>query len=332
MNRPTFRPSQRPLALDFLRGFEAVARLASFSAAAQELHLSQPAVSRQIKSLEDELGTALFVRGTRRVELTTAGQMLRHTVQPLLARLDASVRQIRMAQGRAQVRLTTFASFASLWLMPRLPGFEQGHPGLDLRLSATDRLVDDDPEQDLALRHCLPDRLPPGAIRLFGEVLAPVVGARLAEMVARGDAPPLASAADLGEHTLLDMDDGHAHSIDLSWTYWLTRQGLPQLLPRRWISMNYTHQQTQAALAGQGVALARLPMVHDALQRGDLVEPFGPAGRLWAPSAYWLLPLGGTAPQRPEVIAFRDWVLAEAALTRQAIGELSEPDGLNEGD
>ena len=164
----------RPLPLDCLRSFEAVARHLNFSAAADELHLTQPAMSRQIQRLEDELGTALFNRGTRRVALTAAGHSLIRVVEPTLARLDATVRQIRLAQGRAQVSVSTFASFATLWLMPRLPGFERGREGVDIRLSATDRLMElDSPELDLLLRHCKPERAPPGAWRLFGEVLTP---------------------------------------------------------------------------------------------------------------------------------------------------------------
>jgi LysR family glycine cleavage system transcriptional activator len=122
---------QRPLAVGSLRAFEAVARRSSFRAAGEELHLTQPAVSRQIRGLEDELGAPLFLRGTRHVELTSVGAALLRAVAPLLDRLDAAVRQIRSAQGRLQVGLTTFASFASLWLLPRLQAFQHAHPGLD---------------------------------------------------------------------------------------------------------------------------------------------------------------------------------------------------------
>src|SRR5215218_7308878 len=105
----------RPLSLGSLRAFEAVARLLSFSDAADELHVTQSAVSRQIKGLEDELGAPLFQRGTRHVELTANGTLLLRVVAPWLDRLDASVRQIRQARGRRTVQLTTFPSFASLW-------------------------------------------------------------------------------------------------------------------------------------------------------------------------------------------------------------------------
>jgi LysR family transcriptional regulator, glycine cleavage system transcriptional activator len=326
------RISNRPLALDCLRTFEAAARRLSFSAAAEELHLTQPAISRQIKGLEEALGAQLFHRGTRKIELTLAGQTLQRTVQPALARLDTCVRQIRMTRSRAMVSVTTFPSFASLWLMPRLPDFEQAHPDADLRIAASDRLVEtEDVELDVALRHCSADKVPAGAVRLFGEVLTPVVSAGLADAIDQGHAPRLSQPADLTEHTLLEMDDGHSPSTLLSWPRWLAGCGLTHLTPRRWISVNYTHQQVQAALAGQGVALARLAMVHDALARGDLVEPFGVAGRRWAEPCYWLVPLvapggGAGAVQRPEVRAFADWVLAQAALTRAAIGDVADPE------
>ncbi|WP_442775310.1 LysR family transcriptional regulator [Sphaerotilus montanus] len=327
------RLPNRPLALDCLRTFEAAARRLSFSAAAEELHLTQPAISRQIKGLEEALGAQLFHRGTRRIELTLAGQTLQRTVQPALARLDSCVRQIRLSHSRAMVSVTTFPSFASLWLMPRLPDFERAHPDADLRIAASDRLVEtEDVELDVALRHCSADKVPAGAVRLFGEVLTPVVSAGLAEAIDRGHAPRLAQPADLTEHTLLEMDDGHSPSTLLSWPRWLAGCGLAHLTPRRWISVNYTHQQVQAALAGQGVALARLAMVHDALARGDLVEPFGAGGRRWAEPCYWLVPLvppggrTGAAAQRPEVRAFSDWVLAQAALTRAAIGDVADPE------
>jgi LysR family glycine cleavage system transcriptional activator len=258
-----------------------------------------------------------------------AGQALQRSVQPALARLDACVRQIRMSRRRALVSVTTFPSFASLWLMPRLPDFERAHPDADLRIAASDRLIEvDDVELDVALRYCGADRVPAGAVRLFGEVLTPVISAGLADAIDRGHAARLRHPADLTEHTLLEMEDGHSPSTALSWPGWLTGSGLAHLAPRRWISMNYTHQQVQAALAGQGVALARLAMVHDALDRGDLVEPFGVQGRRWVTACYWLVPMGGAAAgaQRPEVRAFTDWVLAQAALTRVAIGDVPDPE------
>jgi LysR family glycine cleavage system transcriptional activator len=312
---------QRPLVLDHLRSFEAVARRAGFGAAAEELHVTQSAVSRQIKSLEEELGAPLFTRGTRRVELTQAGQLLLRAIAPALGRIDGAVRLIRQQRGRAQVSLSTFPSFASLWLLPRLPTFEKLQSAIDIRISAVDRLVElDDPDHDLVLRQCRPEDAPPGAQRMFGEVCTPVIGASLADAIARGLAPPLKDPGDLADCTLIEMEDDRPSSDMLGWPYWLQQRGLAQLEPRRWISVNFTHQQVQTALAGQGVALARLPLIHDALQRGDLIEPFGREGRLASPYAYWQIPIIG-ARQRPELDSFTGWLQEAAHATRLAIGE-----------
>ena len=148
------KPLHRPRSLVGLRAFEAVARRLSFSAAADELFVTQSAISRQIQALEAEVGAALFLRGTRRVEITGAGELLRQALLQALAGLDRAVRQVRLTQGRRHVNLSTFASFATLWLMPRLAGFQQQHPDIDLRISATDALADlDDPELDVARRY-----------------------------------------------------------------------------------------------------------------------------------------------------------------------------------
>ncbi len=315
---------RRPLSLTNLRAFEAVARRLNFSEAADELFVTQSAISRQIKSLEDELGAPLFVRGTRHVEITQAGQVLLRSVDPWLTRLDAGVRQIRETRSRRRVNVTTFASFASLWLLPRIEAFQSQHPDIDIRVSAHDAIADlDDPDLDLALRYCSPTQAPPGAVRLFGEVLTPVVSRQLMEQIRRGEAPPLSTATDLTEHTLAEEDDDKNSTEYLSWRLWLARQGVPALQPRRWLYLNFTYQQVQAALAGQGVALARVALVFEALARGELVEPFGPAGRTSSPFAYWLVAPAANRT-RPEVGEFCRWVEAQAVLTREAIGEVSE--------
>jgi LysR family glycine cleavage system transcriptional activator len=313
--------SRRPLSLTNLRAFEAVARTLNFGAAADELHVTQSAVSRQIKGLEDELGAQLFVRGTRHVQLSPDGLTLLRAVEPFLARLDASVQSIRRARGRQRVSVTTFASFGSLWLLPRIEAFQREHPDIDIRVSAADAIADlDDPELDLALRYCSPAQAPAGAVRMFGEVLTPVVSRSLAEQIRLGAAPPLSKPGDLTQHTLAEEDDTKTSTEYLSWRRWLTLQGHPGLQPKRWLYLNFTYQQVQAALAGHGVALARVALVFEALQRGELVEPFGRAGRMDSPYLYWLV-VAPASRARPEVAQFCDWVLAQAADTRRAVGE-----------
>ena len=312
---------QRPLSVGNLRAFEAVARRLNFSEAADELHLTQSAVSRQIKSLEDELGSPLFSRGTRHVELTTDGSTLLRAVAPWLDRLDASVRQIRQTRGRRVVSLSTFASFASLWLIPQMEAFQRAHPDIDIRVSATDKMTDvDDPDLDLVLRYSNREQAGPNALRLFGEMLTPAISPWLAEQIRSGQAPPLNQAQDLAHHTLAEEDDNRPSAEFLSWRYWLEHHGQPRLQPRRWLYLNFTYQQVQAALAGQGVALARVPLVAEQLERGELVEPFGPAGRLGSPYVYWLI-VSPASRSRVEVRQFCDWVEARAAQTRRAMGE-----------
>ena len=307
INEPDFvpaNPRHRALAIGALRTFEAVARHLSFRAAAQELFLTQPAISRQIRGLEDELGTALFLRGTRHVEVTGAGLQLLRSVEPLLVRLDGTVRQIRSAQRRQPVGVTTFASFASMWLLPRLQAFQALHPQADIRISATDAMAEfDDPEIDLALRHCHPDDAPPGSVRLFDEVLTPVASPALLQRLR------LRSVADLAQHTLLEEDDHKPSAEYVSWQHWLRLNAHAGMEPRSWLHLNFTYQRIQAALAGQGVALARVPLTTQALARGDLVEPFGPAGRIVSPFAYWLV-RWPQRQQRAVLTAFEDWLLS----------------------
>jgi len=317
--------SKRPLSLGNLRAFEAVARHLSFNAAADELHVTQSAVSRQIKSLEDELGAPLFQRGTRHVHLAPDGALLLRAVEPWLAKLDGAVRQVRRARTRPRIGVTTFASFGSLWLLPRIEAFQKHNPEIDIRVATSDALLDlDDPELDLALRNCLPQQAGDGAVRLFGETVTPVISRGYAERVARGDAPPLASIPDLARHAFIEQADDAPMAANLNWGHWLAGQRHAELQPRSWMVLDYTHQQVQAVLAGQGVALGRLALIVEELARGELVEPFGDAGRICTPYAYWMVAHRG-ALERPEVAAFAARVEAEAALTRAAVGGEGRP-------
>ncbi len=316
---------RRPLSLTNLRAFETVARMLNFGASAEELHVTQSAVSRQIKGLEDELGAQLFQRGTRHVQITPDGKTLLRAVEPFLAKLDTSVQHIRRSRSRQRVSVTTFASFGSLWLLPRIEAFQRSHPDIDIRVSAHDAIEDlDDPELDLALRYFNPAQAPAGGVHLFDETLTPAVSRSLWERIKRGESPPLGSVADLVHQTLLEEDDDRASTEFLSWRHWLAQHDQATLEPRRWLYLNFTYQQVQAALAGHGVALARVPLVFEALQRGELVEPFGEAGRIKSPFSYWMLVDPGSKV-RPEVAEFTRWVEAEAAATRAAIGDVRAP-------
>jgi len=170
----------RAIGAGHLRAFLAVARHLNFRAAADELSLTQSAVSRQIQSLEDEVGVPLFLRHTRAVELTGAGAQLLRSVAPALEQIDASVRQIRQTVGRKSVAITTWASFAAMWLIPRLESFQRAWPDIDIRIDTSDTVMDlDTTDVDLALRYGRAGDGWPQAQRLFGEQLAVVASPRL---------------------------------------------------------------------------------------------------------------------------------------------------------
>ena len=318
----------RPVAVGHWRAFLAVARHLNFRAAAEELALTQSAVSRQIQALEDEVGVPLFLRHTRAVELTSAGGQLQRVVGPALERLDAAVRQVRLSAGRRSVAITTWASFASMWLIPRMEEFQRDNPDIDIRIDATDNIVDlETADVDLALRSSVPAGVAPGARRLFGEQLAVVGSPWLLKSM-----PPIRTPADVAQFSLIEAGDAHRlpYFEWITWRRWFDLNGLGRLQPKRWMYFNYAQQIVQAALAGQGLALARMPLIAQSLAAGDLVEVL-PGHRLDSPLVYWLV-VGPRSSQRPEIQAFRDWLLLQAEATRQAIGEVPDPDLHNDLD
>ena len=312
----------RAIAAGQLRAFEAVARQLNFRAASEELALTQSAISRQIQALEEDVGVSLFLRHTRAVELTSAGAQLLRAVLPSLQRIDSAVRTIRQGAGRKSVAISTWASFASMWLIPRLEIFQRAHPDIDIRIDATDSMVDlETTDVDLALRYSAPGHVPSHAVRLFGEQLTPVASPWLIKSGTRIKKP-----LDLAQHALVEASDAHRtnHMEWLTWQRWFEAQGLKTFAPKRWLYFNYAHQIAQAALTGQGIALARMPLVADSLASGDLVEPL-PNMRIDSPLAYWLI-VGPRNAARPEVTAFCDWLKSQALLTREAIGDVPDAD------
>ncbi|HSV58826.1 MAG TPA: LysR substrate-binding domain-containing protein [Variovorax sp.] len=312
----------RPISAGHLRAFEAVARHLNFRAASEEMALTQSAVSRQIQSLEEEVGVPLFLRHTRAVELTSAGAQLLLAVQQSLPRIDGAVRQIRQSAGRKSVAVTTFASFASMWLIPRLEAFQRDNPEIDIRIDASDMAVDlDVADVDIALRYGPASSMSKtGAVRLFGETLTPVASPWLIKSNSSIGKP-----ADIANFTLIEAGDAHRTHLEwLTWRRWFELHELPRAQPKRWLYFNYAYQMVQAALTGQGVVLARSSLVSDSLASGDLIEVL-PQHRMDSPMAYWLL-TGPRSTLRPEVQAFCEWLKAQAAVTRQTIGEGPDPD------
>jgi len=173
---------------------------------------------------------------------------------------------------------------------------------------------------DVAVRYAPADRMPPGASRLFGESVTPMASPWLLK-----SGPRLKIPADLLGHTLIEAADAYTpHLAWLTWRRWLDANGLQHAQPKRWLSFNYAYQMVQAALSGQGIVLARPPLVAESLARGELVEVFAPGAypdaRLVSPMAYWVL-VSPHSTQRAEVRAFADWLAEQAVATRAVTGE-----------
>lgn len=307
--------------LDLLKGFEAAARHLSFTRAAEELFLTQSALSRQMQTLEEQLGLPLFERRHRQLLLTEAGQMLQATAKAVLDELIQSVAAIRRDQAAQPLTVSTNQPFASLWLIPRLSRFRERHPGMDVYISADNRIVDLERERiDLAVRYCSEPMAPPGSPRLFGERLVPVCSPGLAADRSR----PLKRPEDLARHILLHIDDERGRFTWLNWSVWLAAIGIHQLTPAGSLRFNHFDQVIQAALDGQGVALGRVPLIDQLLRERKLVAPF--RNRYMTTRAYYIV-RAEHAAARPEAQAFVDW-LQEEAREEAAVAE-SVPDTHN---
>ncbi len=301
----------RPIGMGHLRAFEAVAKHLNFRLAADQLALTTSAISRHIQGLESEIGTALFVRHARSIELTAAGAQFLATVRQSLTDIDGCVKHLRTGRSRSAIAVTTFASFASMWLIPKLESFQKQHPDIDIRIDASDAPVDlTSSNIDVALRYGPVHKMPRNAIRLFGEQLIPVASPWLLKSLPRLDSP-----ADLKMCPLIEASDPHRSHLDwLTWRHWLSSHGLPQLQPQRWLHFNYAYQMVQAALSGQGVVLARPPLIAESLVNGDLVEVL-PGHRTDSPMAYWLLTHPDTAEQA-HIKDFTAWLISQAQQTQ----------------
>jgi len=292
--------------LGFIQGFEAAARNLSFTKAAEELFITQSAVSRQIKALEDHLGVALFERRQRALALTESGHALYRVATDVLERLQAAADQLRAAGRARQLSLTTTTGFASLWLIPRLQRFTSLHPDIDVRISATTEVLNLERSLvDLAIRYCRPETVPEGARRLFGEEVIAVCGAALL----RDRARPLKRPHDLEHHVLLHFDYAGAMPAFLDWGTWLTALGIGDLKPAGALHFSQYEQMIQAAISGQGIALGRQPLVNDLLAAGTLVACFKKA--VVGSRAYFVVE-SEHAAAKPHVQQFAAWLVEEA--------------------
>jgi DNA-binding transcriptional LysR family regulator len=292
--------------LDLLRGFEAAARHLNFTRAADELFITQSAVSRQIKALEDRLGVSLFLRQPKGLRLTQQGERLYRVVSSALRQVSDAMEALSRRSGPAVVTVTSTLGFCALWLIPRLGSFQKAYPEVEVRIAASDRILNLDRERiDVSIRYCPPQVAPKGAVWLFDEELLPVCSPALPEASGR----PLREPSDLRHHVLLHLDDPDNPSPWLSWGQWLDAAGVAGLKPAGSLAFNYYDQVVRAALAGQGVALGRSPLVQDLLHDGSLVVPL--LARAGTDRGYWVVQ-AASARGRPEVGRFVQWISAEA--------------------
>ncbi len=290
--------------LDLLPAFEAAARHLSFTLAGEELHLTQSAVSRQIQTLEEHLGSKLFERRTRALLLTEPGQVLYRVAQGVLQEVHDAAEKLRAAPEARTVTVTTTPGFASLWLIPRLAGFTTRRPGIDVRISASNEVVRlERSGVDLAIRYASVDAMP-GQEPLFGEEFFPVCSPALAADPDR----PLAEPADLRRHVLLHLDDERATWLD--WNLWLRAYGLQDIKPAGSLHFSSYDQIIQAAVAGQGVALGRFPLVRRQIREKHLAAPF--CQSVVSSRAYFLVRSTRTGG-KPEVAEFADWLMEETS-------------------
>ena len=291
--------------LGFLAGFEAAARTLSFTVAATELSITQSAVSRQIKALENALAVTLFERFNRRLALTNAGAALQRTVTTMLRELESGLARLSPAHDANLVTVGTTVSFASLWLVSKLAEFRRLHPAVDVRISADNEIVDLRTRGiDVAIRFCRPEIAPEGAIPLSEEEVFPVC----APAIAGDPRHPLRLPRDLVHHVLLHLDDVRRWPW-LDWSQWLAANGVPGLEAAGNIRLSHYDQLIQAAVEGEGVAMGRTPLVERFLRTGQLVAPL--RGRAASRRKYFLILRDNVNPS-PAVSAFSAWITATA--------------------
>jgi len=288
--------------LNGLRAFEAAARHLSFTQAASELNVTQTAISHQIKRLEEELGVRLFVRQNRALTLTPEAKDYLPGIRAAFNDLRlATDRLLRKDDGHV-LTISTLASLAAKWLLPRLSAFQEAHHGIDVRITTSTSLVDFHRDNvDAAIRYGRGQWPGVRAEWLMADELFPVCSPALAN----GN-KPLKCPEDLRDHVLLHTSN--AYSDD--WRLWLTAAGLPTDISRQPdVAFDLIFVTVQAAIDGVGVAMGRTAYVQDDVAKGRLVVPFNIA--LPTDAGFYLVSPQGRADS-PKLSAFRQWLVASA--------------------
>jgi len=281
-----------------LRAFEATARTHSLTKAAEALHVTHGAISHQIKALEEDIGVRLVERAGRGIRLTDEGERFAARVRGALAELAEAVREVAERTNPRQLRVSVVPSFAARWLIPRIGRFFAAHPDIDLDVRANNAYVDfNRDDADVAIRYGLGSW--PGVIaeHVLDEVHFPVCSPRFAQ----GRLPE--RPEELSRHTLL-RSEGEA------WKPWFEAVGLDWPEPTRGPMFSDTAHTMQAAVDGQGIALARSTLLGSDVHNGLLVRLFDisvPGNRKY----YLAYP--PRLANSPKLALFRQWVLAEIA-------------------
>ena len=286
--------------LNGLRAFEAAARHLSFTQAASELNVTQTAISHQILRLEEELGIRLFIRKNRALALTTKARDYLPGVRAAFNDLRLATDRLLRKEDDKVLTVSTIASLAAKWLLPRLSTFQKAHPKIDVRITTSTNLVEfRSGDVDAAIRYGRGHWQGLRADWLMADELFPVCSPAL--LTSRR---PLRTPEDLRDHVLLHT--GASDSDD--WRLWLTAAGLPTEISKQpGITFDLSLMTVQAAVDGIGVAMGRTSYVQDDIAKGRLVVPFNIT--LPADAGFYLVSPEGSADP-PKLKAFRDWLLA----------------------
>jgi len=286
--------------LNGLRAFEAAARHLSFTNAAAELNVTQTAISHQIKRLEEELGIPLFVRQNRALALTPQARDYLPGIRAAFNDLRLATDRLLRKDNDRVLTVSTLASLAAKWLLPRLSAFQEAHPDIDVRITTSTSMVDfKGGDVDAAIRYGRGRWAGLRADWLTADQLFPVCSPALLQ----GERP-LRAPEDLAHHTLLHSSAGY----DDDWRLWLTAAGLPADISKQpGLSFDMIFMTLQAAIDGLGVAVGRTTYVEGDLAKGRLVVPF--QIRLPADAGFYLVSPEASS-DTPKLVAFREWLLA----------------------
>lgn len=294
-----------------LRTFEAAARHLNFTRAADELGLTPAAVSHQVKEIEEQLELVLFTRTSRTMRLTEAGNVLFEASIDALDLLNRAVSRARkLTRGTALLKVTLDAQFATKWLMRRIDDFRRQKPGIELRFDITYDVRDFERDDvDIGIRFGTGKYAGLCAHRLFDNIIIPVCSPAL---LASG--PPLNEPRDLFQHTLAHIEWSRQGVTWPNWSMWMQAAGVDDFDDSRTLVFGSSTDATQAALDGNAVALADFAMVANDLSQGRLVRPFE-LGIKVAPEFAYFLVYPQTVKDDARIVAFREWLLEEAAKT-----------------